>query len=138
VEIALHLGILLAIPSLYVLVAWFAYTRWARPGLVAVWVTSSLLTGYLMYRYTCSQPLTCDVGGTSKWFFGGSSYYVTHDLPLFAGVGLLSLGLASLVVGLRHRPDTHIHPWPGTIVLGGATAVAAYILSFVILGTVIR
>ena len=137
-EVALHLAILLGVPALYVLGAWFVYARWARPGLVAACVTSSLITGYLLYRYTCSQPLTCDVGGTSRWFLHGSPYYFIHYVPQFTGVSLISLGLASLVVALRHRPGTHIHPWPGTVLLGSATAVAAFILTFVILGIVTK
>jgi hypothetical protein len=132
------LGILLGIPALYVFIAWFVYARWARLGLVASCLASSLLTGYLLYRYTCSQPLTCDVGGTSKWFFRGSPYYFTHYVPLFTAISLVSLGLASVVVALRHRPGTHIHPWPGTVVLGSAIAVAAFMLTFVILGLVSR
>jgi hypothetical protein len=131
-------GILLGIPALYVVLAWFVYRRWARRGLIVAWAASSLLSGYLLYRYSCSQPLTCDVVGTSRWFLTGSAYYFIHFVPLFTGVSLASLGLASLVVARRHRPDTRIGPWPGTVVLGSAIAVGAFILTFVVLGILTR
>ena len=93
-----RLALLFSILALYVGAATLVYRRWRRVGLITLWIGVSLLAAYLWYRDTCSQPLTCDVGGPASVMV---SYYFIHYVPRFWGVCLVVLGAASLVVARR-------------------------------------
>jgi len=113
----------LGIPALYVALAWLLYVRYGRVALFVWWISASVLLGYLWYRNTCSQPMTCDVGGADSRFLTGSPYYFFHYFPFLSAVILLAFGAATLVVMRRHRPGAHLSRWPTTILLGWAAAV---------------
>jgi hypothetical protein len=120
--------------------AWPAYvwlalhTRRAagRRPLVLLWIGASAVYGYLRYRYTCSQALSCDVGGTSPYFLSGIPYYFIHYVPVFAAIGLVAFGVASVIVELRARGGVRGRSAARTLALGTVGAMASFILASVV------
>jgi hypothetical protein len=122
VAIALMFG---AWPA-YVAVARHAYRRGGGRALLALWIGASLLYGYAQYRWSCAQPLTCDVGGTSRWFMGGNPRYFVHLVPQFTAIALAAFGAGSVVVARLHARDAG----PGrTLALGTAAAIGAFVVA---------
>jgi hypothetical protein len=131
-ESLFHILIFFAIPTAFVGAAWIAYGRWSRSGLTALTALCALAFGYAGYRWICSKPLTCDVGGTSPWFMTGNPHYFTLYVPLLALMAGISFGAAAIVVARRRARTDHL--WPETLVFGVGAAIAAWIVAWVVLG----
>jgi len=124
----------LAICATYVAGAWVLYRRGRRGSLLALWIGYSLAYGYVMYRWTCAQALTCDVSGTSSHFSTGNPRYFTMYVPYYAFLGLVTFGAASLFIRSRFRTHREAPLWPGTLGLGVLTAVGGWVAGMVAIG----
>lgn len=118
----IDLALLVGTWPAYVWLAWRTRRAAGRAGLVALWLGASAIYGYLRYRLTCSQGLTCDVGGTSPYFVSGTPYYFIHYVPVFAAIGLVAFGVASAVVDRRATGDDLP---PRTLTLGTLATMRA-------------
>ncbi len=123
-----------AICGIYVAGAWGANRRTGWLGKLALWLGCSLVYGYVAYRWTCSQALTCDVGGSSPYFMTGNPRYFLMYVPLFAFIGLTTFGSTSLFIGYRFRTQKAAGLWPRTFGLGILAAVAGWVLGMGIIG----
>jgi hypothetical protein len=119
----------------YVWLAWHTRRAAGRRPLVFLWIGASAVYGYLRYRYTCGQPLTCDVGGTSPYFLSGNPYYFIHYVPVFAVIGLVAFGVASVIVDLRGRGGVRGWSAARTLVLGTLGAMAGFIVASLVAGS---
>ena len=109
---------------LFALVAWIAHRRAGPLPVAGLWVFGSVATGYVWYRATCSQPLTCDVGGMQYW---------RSVFPAAAFIWACVLGTVSLVVVWRSRRRSGQAPRIRDAALGGAAAVAGFALGLLLL-----
>jgi hypothetical protein len=125
-------GLLIGVWPAYVWLAWRIRRAAGRRPLVLLWIAASAVYGYLRYRYTCSQALTCDVGGTSPYFLPGNPYYFIHYVPVFAAIGLVAFGVASVIVDLRGRGGVQNWSAARTLAVGTLGAMVSFILASVV------
>ena len=129
-EVAIF-GALLWLPGLTIFLvgAGFAFVverlrRRARlPVLLAMWLLCSVGLGYLWYRATCAQGLTCDVGGVRYWLV---------LVPRYTWLWASALGLASLVAWWSRRRlagRTAVRH----LLLGGTGAIVGFLLAAALL-----
>ena len=129
-EVAIF-GALLWLPGLTIFLvgAAFAFVverlrRRARlPVLLAMWLLCSVGLGYLWYRATCAQGLTCDVGGVRYWLV---------LVPRYTWLWASALGLASLVAWWSRRRlagRTAVRH----LLLGGTGAIVGFLLAAALL-----
>lgn len=119
--------LLIGIWPAYVWLAWHTRRVAGRRPLVLLWIGASAVYGYLRYRHICTQPLTCDVGGTSPYFLSGHSYYFIHYVPVFAVIGLVAFGVASAIVDRAQGRDARVSLSGRTVAVGAVTTFAVFI-----------
>jgi hypothetical protein len=95
----------LGVAVLYAVVASVIRRSGGAVGLVGACLLTTAAFSYGMYRYVCSQPMTCDVGGP-----GAAWYYFSHVTPVFALVGGLGFGVGSVVIHHRAEGRTEFVP----------------------------
>ena len=111
------------------LVAVHAYHRAGLTALLALWLSASIVWGYLSYRRFCSHPLTCDVGGLDYW---------PSLVPGFSVIAAVTLACAGgvMIWGSIRRSDRGLNlreyrPWHvgavATVAIG-AWLVASYLV----------
>jgi hypothetical protein len=98
-------------------------SRARLPGLLAMWLVCSTGLGYLWYRATCAQGLTCDVGGVRYWLV---------LVPRYTWLWASALGLASLGAWLSRRRLAG-RAAVRHLLLGGAGAVVGFLLAAALL-----
>jgi hypothetical protein len=123
------LFLLIGIWPAYVALAWRVRRGAGRRALWASWIGVAAGYGYLRYRFTCSQALTCDVGGQSPYFLSGNPYYFTHYVPVFAAIGLVAFGAATLVVDGWRNAGVENRSFTRTVVMGTLVAITGFILA---------
>ena len=122
------LDVVIPFSGAYVIAAWYAARR-PRIIVLALWVGASLLAGYVEYRYQCTTPLVCDVGGTSHWFLEGNPWYFERFVSLFATGSAVGFGAVMVLVRSRQRQTPPARLWPGTLALGTLSGVGGWIVA---------
>ena len=123
-------SLLLAIPAVFALAAWFAYRRYRLPGLAVLWTACSAAYGYLSFQAVCSRPVTCDVGSDPY-----SVAYLTSVAPPFALAAAIAFGAVSLVVLLRSQRAPQGQLRISDLTLSTLAGVAGFIVAAPILRT---
>ena len=116
---------------IYVAIAWQLLRRGQRLATVGLLVCTALIVGYGSYRGICTQPMSCDVGGTNPHFLNGTPHYFERIVPFFAITSGLGFAAATAVMYRRTMVTTAVASTPATIAL---TIVVGIVTFFMAIG----
>jgi hypothetical protein len=109
---ALGLLFLVAVSTGYLVVAWRLLRAGRIERLIGWWGFVSYVQGFVLYRRTCSRPMTCDVGGPDAAY-----HYLTHYTALYTLTGAAGFLAATLLLARSARGSESRYPGALDLVL---------------------
>ena len=113
----------------YTAIAWQLLRRGQRLGTAGLLVCTAMIVGYASYRGICTQPMTCDVGGTNPHFLNGTPYYFEHIVPFYAITSALGFAAGTAVMHRRALATAPVASTPSTLVSAMVVGIIVFLLA---------